>query len=65
MDGGRDDVTEICARRMGLTGKSSDEPPTVEKATVSTKGFMKLRKRIKFLSTVSGRMHFNRIEIHD
>ena len=45
MDGGRDDVTEICAHRMGLTGKSSDEPPTVEKATVSTKRIYEVTRK--------------------
>ncbi|KAI8127369.1 hypothetical protein FF38_07479 [Lucilia cuprina] len=33
LDGGRDEVTEACARRMGITGQASDAPPTVETAT--------------------------------
>ncbi|XP_065369988.1 uncharacterized protein LOC135962150 [Calliphora vicina] len=33
LDGGRDEITEVCAQRMGITGRPSDAPPTVETAT--------------------------------
>ncbi|XP_037949185.1 uncharacterized protein LOC119686211 [Teleopsis dalmanni] len=32
-DGGRDEITENCAKRMGITGQPSDPAPTVETAT--------------------------------